>query len=87
MDDLSRRNLWDITTPEEVAASLVIFYPDGPVAELVRREGYSRQNKQTENLRFWKEVRRLIENKLGRGLCFVNDLSPIRKNSKNIIKP
>ncbi len=63
MDDLSRRNLWDITTPEEVAASLVAFYPDDPEAELARREDYSRQNKQMENLRFWGEVRRLIENK------------------------
>jgi len=60
-DKDSQKSLWEIATPEEVATSIVVFYPDDPIAELDRREDYAREKEQTDNLRFWGEVRQLIK--------------------------
>jgi len=65
--DKSNGNLWEITTPEEVATSLLIFHPEDIWAELARREDYSRGQEQNENVRFWAEVRRLIQEQTGKG--------------------
>lgn len=54
------RTLWDITTTEEVAYSILAFYSD-PMEEFLRRQTVALKAENTANILFWEKVWEAME--------------------------
>jgi len=54
------RTLWNITTPEDVAYSILTFYSD-PMEEFLRRQMVALKAENTANIHFWEKVWEAME--------------------------